>query len=93
MIRGPLLAALWGFAEGTFFFVVPDVLFTRTTLVSAKRGWLQFAAAIIGATMAGLVIYLWASHSPAQARSNTGLRIHLAFWIVVYAIYWSMNYS
>jgi hypothetical protein len=26
-------------------------------------------------------------------RRKAGLRIHLAFWIVVYAIYWSVNYS
>ena len=63
------ISALWGFAEGTFFFVVPDVLFTRTTLLSVKRGWLQLLAAVIGATMAGAGMYQWASGSPAQARS------------------------
>ena len=181
MNRGALLAAIWGFAEGTFFFVVPDVLFTRTTLLSVKRGWLQFATAIIGATAAGAAMYLWASASPAQARSavaavpflgekiitpaeqrwndrgtpslfsnplsgvpykvhavlapshvslpmflllslplraermllsmivfvplamwvrrdegrrtKIGLRIHAGFWLAVYAVYWSVNYS
>jgi len=181
MNRGAILAAIWGLAEGTFFFVVPDVLFTRTTLLSVKRGWLQFTAAIIGATVAGAGMYLWASASPAPARSavaavpflgekiiapaeqrwndhgtpslfsnplsgvpykvhavlapahvslptflllslplraermvlsmivfvplamwvrrdedhrrKRGLRIHIAFWLLVYAIYWSVNYS
>jgi membrane protein YqaA with SNARE-associated domain len=177
----PLLAAIWGFAEATFFFVVPDVLFTRTTLRSVKRVWLQLFAAVIGAAIAGALMYLWASGSPAQARSavaavpflgekiitpaeqrwndggttslfsnplsgvpykvhavlapshvslpvflllslplraermllsmivfvplamwvrkdegrrtKTGMRIHLAFWLLVYAVYWSVNYS
>jgi len=174
-------SALWGFAEATFFFVVPDVLFTRTTLLSVKRGWQQLFAAVIGATLAGALMYLWASGSPAQARSavaavpflgekiitpaeqrwndrgtpslfsnplsgvpykvyavlapshvslsaflllslplraermllsmivfvplgmwvrkdesrrrQIGMRIHLAFWLLVYAVYWSVNYS
>jgi membrane protein YqaA with SNARE-associated domain len=178
---GAAWAVLWGFAEATFFFVVPDVLFTRTTLASVKRGWLQLAAAVIGATMAGALMYVWASGSPAQARSavarvpflgekiitpaerrwndhgtpslfsnplsgvpykvqavlapshvslptflllslplraermllsmvvfvplamwvrkdegrrkTIGLRIHAGFWLLVYAVYWSVNYS
>jgi membrane protein YqaA with SNARE-associated domain len=68
-MNGTWWSALWGFAEATFFFVVPDVLFTRTTLLSVKRGWLQLAAAVIGATIAGALMYVWASGSPAQARS------------------------
>ena len=177
---GVILSAIWGFAEGTFFFVVPDVLFTRTTLLSVKRGWVQFFVAVIGATLAGALMYLWASASPSQARSavaavpflgekiiapteqrwndhgtpslfsnplsgvpykvhailapshlslpeflllslplraermllsmivfvplamwarrsegrtRIGLRFHAGFWIAVYAIYWSVNYS
>lgn len=182
---GPTLWAwLWGFAEATFFFVVPDVLFTRTTLISIKRGWWQLGVAVLGATMAGAAMYLWASSSPVQARAavarvpflgekiitpaerrwndggtaslfsnplsgvpykvhavlapervslgyflllslplraermllsmivfvplalwtrgggsqgqrrrTIGFRIHAAFWVIVYAIYWSINYS
>ena len=181
MNAGVWWSILWGFAEGTFFFIVPDVLFTRTTVLSMKRGCVQLAAAVIGATMAGAVMYLWASGSPAQARSavaavpflgekiiapaeqrwnqggttslfsnplsgvpykvhavlapshvslpaflllspplrfermlmpmivfvplamwvrkdedrrkTIGLRIHTGFWLLVYAIYWSVNYS
>jgi len=26
-------------------------------------------------------------------RTKTGMRIHLAFWLLVYAVYWSVNYS
>ncbi len=45
------------------------MLFTRTTLVSLKRGWWQLGAAVLGATMAGAVMYSWASSSPVQARA------------------------
>jgi membrane protein YqaA with SNARE-associated domain len=62
------LAVLWGFAEATLFFVVPDVLFTRTLLSSLRRGWAGFALAIAGAVVAGAVMYTWAASSPAEAR-------------------------
>jgi hypothetical protein len=67
--RGEFLSWLWGFAEATFVFVVPDVLFTRTTLVSLTRGWWQLGLAVLGATMAGAVMYAWAAASPVQARA------------------------
>lgn len=62
-------AWLWGFAEATLFFVVPDVLFTRTLLSSMRRGWLGFALAILGAVMAGAVMYSWSAAAPVQART------------------------
>ena len=34
-----------------------------------RRGWLQLLAAVIGATIAGALMFLWAGGSPAQARS------------------------
>jgi hypothetical protein len=63
------LNAAWGFAEGTLFFVVPDVAFTRTTLTSPRRGLLQLGAAVLGALVAGAVIYAWAASRPAEARA------------------------
>lgn len=177
----PAWSWLWGFAEATFFFVVPDVLFTLVMLDSPKRGWRHFGMAIAGALVAGALMYTWAASSPAHARAAVaavpflgekiitpteakwnadgtpglftnplggvpykvyavlapahvslpvfalislplrvermllsmivfvplslwvqrggetrralGLRVHAAFWILVYAIYWSVNYS
>jgi hypothetical protein len=66
---GLWLAALWGFAEGTLFFVVPDVLFTLTTVFSPKRGLQQLGAATLGAVVAGAVMYVWSAEAPAQARA------------------------
>lgn len=62
-------AGAWGFAEGTLFFVVPDVLFTLTTLLRPRRGLLQLGAVIIGATLAGGAMYMWSAARPAQARA------------------------
>ncbi|HXT71143.1 MAG TPA: hypothetical protein VN700_15375 [Vicinamibacterales bacterium] len=63
-----VFSLLWGFAEGTLFFVVPDVLFTHTLLSSLRRGWAGFALAIAGAIVAGAVMYTWSASSPAAAR-------------------------
>ena len=68
-MTGLWAAALWGLAEGTVFFVVPDVLFTLTTLFSPKRGLLQLGAAVAGAVVAGAIMYAWAAAAPAQARA------------------------
>ena len=66
---GTLLAFLWGFAEGTLFFVVPDVCFTLTTGLRPRRGFLQLVAVIAGAFLAGNVMYSWAAAKPRQAQS------------------------
>ena len=68
--RTALVASVgWGFAEGTLFFIVPDVLFTLTTLASPKRGLQQLGAAVLGAVVAGGIMYAWADGQPAQARA------------------------
>ena len=68
--RGGLWGAMaWGFAEGTLFFIVPDVLFTLTTVLRPRRGLLQLAAAVLGATLAGGLMYAWSARDPVQARS------------------------
>jgi hypothetical protein len=66
---GTLAALAWGFAEGTLFFIVPDVLFTLTTALRPRRGLLQLALAVAGAIPAGLLMYSWAELNPQQAYS------------------------
>jgi hypothetical protein len=66
---GIALAFLWGFAEGTFFFVVPDVLLSLVAAYQPRRAWRHVLAAVAGATLAGGVMYAWAANSPAQARA------------------------
>lgn len=56
----PLWAALaWGFAEATFFFVVPDVLLTFLGLRNLRRGLAACLAALLGALVGGSVMYAW----------------------------------
>jgi membrane protein YqaA with SNARE-associated domain len=64
---GILLSFLWGFAEGTFFFVVPDVLLSLVAVVAPKRVWRHILAAVLGAVCAGALMYVWATKNPAQA--------------------------
>ncbi len=48
-------AFLWGLAEATFFFIVPDVLITCLALKSLKSALLASLVAALGATLGGMV--------------------------------------
>jgi membrane protein YqaA with SNARE-associated domain len=61
MTRNNALAAAWGFAEATLFFLVPDVIITRIALRHGFRaGWIAAVWAALGAVIGGVVVYLWA---------------------------------
>ncbi len=51
---------LWGFAEATFFFIVPDVFLT---FMAVRKGWREglkvAVAALVGALLGGLLMYTW----------------------------------
>jgi hypothetical protein len=66
---GVWAAGVWGFAEGTLFFVVPDVLFTLTTALRPRRGLLHLVLAVAGAIPAGFLMYSWSAANAVQARS------------------------
>ncbi|WP_225770584.1 hypothetical protein [Inquilinus sp. Marseille-Q2685] len=63
-----LLAFVWGVAEASLFFVVPDV---PVSLIALARGWqagLRAAlAAAAGATLGGTALAVFASHAPETA--------------------------
>ena len=64
--RGPeLLAALWGFAESTLFFLVPDVLLTWLALSVPRRGLRACYWALGGALAGAAVMIAWAGRAPA----------------------------
>ncbi len=48
----------WGFAEGLFFFIVPDVYVTFATLFSLRSGVTAWIASIAGSLVAVTVIFL-----------------------------------
>ena len=63
-----LLAFVWGVAEASLFFVVPDV---PVSLIALARGWrvgLRAAlAAAAGAMLGGTALAVFASHAPEAA--------------------------
>ncbi|MGD0098577.1 MAG: hypothetical protein ABSB60_19020 [Terracidiphilus sp.] len=66
-IPGVALAFLWGFAEGTLFFVVPDVVISLAALLAPRRVWQHILAAIAGSAIAGVVLFSWSSSNPQAA--------------------------
>ena len=62
---GTILSLLWGFAEGTLFFILPDVPLSFAALYRPRRALLHIAAIVAGAVFAGAVMFTWSAHSPA----------------------------
>ncbi|MEQ1818762.1 MAG: hypothetical protein ABL871_09130 [Terricaulis sp.] len=62
-------AFIWGVAEATLFFFVPDVLLSY---IGLKRGIKPAVRAsiiaAIGASVGGIIMYLWSGSDPAVAR-------------------------
>ena len=54
-----LAALVWGFAEATLFFVVPDVLLSWIALHQPRRAWIACGWAVAGALVGGTVMYAW----------------------------------
>jgi membrane protein YqaA with SNARE-associated domain len=61
-------AAVWGFAEATLFFVLPDVLLTWLAVFRPRVVWGAVGACLIGALIGGLVMVLCAADSPQSMR-------------------------
>ncbi len=67
--RWSVAAVIWGFAEASLFFVVPDLLISWVAMNRGlKEGaWTSLLAAL-GAVIGGAVIFLWSASDPAGAR-------------------------
>ena len=63
-----VLAAMWGFAEATLFFIVPDVLLTFLAILGPESAWAGCAAAIGGALVGGSIMYAWGARDDSRAR-------------------------
>lgn len=62
-------STLWGFAEATVFFIVPDVILTHVALRFGLRAGLWAAlAASVGALMGGAVMVVWSAIDGEAAR-------------------------
>lgn len=67
------LAGLWGFAEATLFFLVPDVLLTWIAVRHGTRQAVTASfAAVAGAVLGGVLMYMWGVQDPALARTVVG---------------------
>jgi membrane protein YqaA with SNARE-associated domain len=66
---GILAAFLWGLAEATFFFVIPDVLLSFVAILAWPRTSKHVLAAIAGALLGGALLFHWASVDSAGARA------------------------
>lgn len=68
-MRLKLIAALWGFAEATLFFIVPDVLTSAVALKDLRRALIICIWVLPGALLGGSLMYLWgaADHAAATA--------------------------
>lgn len=62
-----MAAAAWGWAEATWFFVVPDVLTSAIALRRPRAGLVATLGALAGALAGGLATYAWGSRLPATA--------------------------
>lgn len=64
-----IIAALWGIAESTLFFIVPDVLLSWIALKNTKRACMSCFWALAGALAGGSLMYLWGIKNPGKALS------------------------
>jgi hypothetical protein len=64
---GWALAFTWGAAEASFFFLVPDIFLSWVAMKAPRRVWMHLASAVLGALLAGWLMFAWASRS-MQAR-------------------------
>jgi pimeloyl-ACP methyl ester carboxylesterase len=63
------LGAIWGLAEATIFFLVPDIIITASALFSPKRSFIQMLAILIGALLGGALMYTAADKYPDPAKT------------------------
>jgi len=66
----PLWAGvLWGFAEATFFFIVPDVLLGWACLSGLRSGTKALSAVLAGSLAGGMLVYGLEIWQPATTRA------------------------
>lgn len=59
------IAVLWGLAEATLFFVIPDVWIGRCALRSRRAALQAAGCALVGALLGGSLIYVLSLHGHA----------------------------
>lgn len=54
-----LIAALWGIAEATLFFIVPDVWLSIVGRENLRVGLIACLYSLLGAIVGGVIMYVW----------------------------------
>ena len=63
-----LIAGFWGFAEATFFFLIPDILLTYLAIrFGLRKALLASIYAVCGAVFGGFLMYRWGVRSEEAA--------------------------
>jgi membrane protein YqaA with SNARE-associated domain len=65
--RGLVLMFLWALSEAVFWPIVPDALLMPMVAGGPKRYWRLLGACILGSTLGGMAIYLFAYFNPHGA--------------------------
>jgi membrane protein YqaA with SNARE-associated domain len=60
---------VWGMAEASFFFIVPDVLISAVALRSGRAAFAAVAGSLVGACIAGAAMFHWSRIDPASAHA------------------------
>lgn len=70
ILRGPGLGLglLWGFAEGTLFFIIPDLVITFAALFSFKQSLKQLGVVLAGSLLGGWILFSLAARDYPVAR-------------------------
>ncbi len=66
---GMSVAALWGFAEATLFFLVPDVWLSALALSDLRTALKACVSALVGALAGGVLMFAWGAWDPGSALS------------------------
>lgn len=66
---GLVVAFLWGLAEATFFFVIPDVLLSFVAMLDWRSTWRHIVAALAGAVLGGALLFQWSQADPEAAHA------------------------
>lgn len=63
LARAGMLGFLWGFAEGTLFFVVPDVIISLVAIFSTRHYLVCAASSLAGSVLGGALVFLGAQYA------------------------------